>query len=44
MHARCGTLKQMSLEDCGIGPEGALAIGRTLIPDDDPKAAAMHPK
>jgi len=41
---RCGTLKQLSLENCGIGPEGALALGGTMVPHDDPKIYDMQPK
>eukprot|EP00983_Pelagomonas_calceolata_P072498 1151750-Pelagomonas_calceolata.AAC.3 len=42
--AKCGTLKQLSLENCGIGPEGALALGGTMVPHDDPKIYDMQPK
>jgi len=41
---RCSTLKQLCLSNCGIGPVGASAIGGTLVPEADPKAAAMQPK
>ncbi|KAF5843694.1 hypothetical protein DUNSADRAFT_10869 [Dunaliella salina] len=41
---RCGTLQQLSLEDCGIGPEGALALGGTMVPHDDPKIYVTQPK
>ena len=40
---RCTTLKQLSLEDCGIGPAGAAALGEAFKPDPTPELAALQP-
>jgi Ran GTPase-activating protein (RanGAP) involved in mRNA processing and transport len=42
--ARCGTLKHLSLADCGIGAVGAAALAATMPPHPDPLIAPLVPK
>jgi hypothetical protein len=44
LERRCKTLKQMSMEGCGIGPEGARALSSALIPNEDPALVSLQPK
>eukprot|EP00798_Chlamydomonas_sp_ICE-L_P022864 gene22864-30037_t len=41
---RCAALTNLSLENCGIGPIGATALGNLLTPDSVADEAARQPK